>query len=194
MRKKNIIVLGGLLAWLGACTSDPNETKLQYFPDMATSAAYTSQGNYIDPPEGAIARSAILYPETAEEAEKVLQSPLQGNMEKHLESGKHLFETYCSACHGHTAKGDGTVIDKFVRPPDLTMDFYKNRKDGYYFHRITFGGAAVMPSYGHSTDPKERWEIIAYLRTLQNAASPGASTPPAAPASTPSDAAKGVNK
>lgn len=170
---KNVIVVGGLLGVFTACTGNPNDTKLQYFPDMADSPAFKTQGNYIDPPEGSIARSAILYPDTKEESETLLQNPYQGQAEKHLQNGEHLFNIYCSVCHGPRAKGDGNITDKFPRPPDLTMDMYKAKKDGSLFHTITFG-SALMPSYGHATTANERWEIILYLRTLQNA-------PPALP-------------
>lgn len=182
MKFKDVILAGGILGGLAACTDNPNETKLQYFPDMADSPAFKTQGNYIDPPEGSIARTAILYPDTVEEAEKILKNPFRGQAdeEQHTENGKQLFETFCAVCHGMTAKGDSRISDKFPRPPDLTMDMYKKRQDGFYFYRITFG-SALMPSYGHATTANERWEINLYLTKLQNA-------PPPAPAPTPEPA------
>ncbi len=167
---KNIILAGMLLGTLSSCTEDPNETKMQYFPDMADSPAIKTQGNYIDPPEGSIARTAILYPDTPDEAEKIFFNPLKGqaNEAMHKENGKRLFLIYCEVCHGIDAKGDkGRIQDKYPRPVDLTLDMYKKRGDGFFFHRITHG-SAVMPKYGHSTTPDERWEIIMHLRDLQN--------------------------
>jgi mono/diheme cytochrome c family protein len=184
MKFKDVILAGGILGTLAACTENPNQTKLQYFPDMADSPAFKTQGNYIDPPEGSIARTAILYPDTPEEAEKVLQNPFRGqpNEDKHIANGEHLFNTFCAVCHGMGGKGDGTISDKFPRPPDLMLDMYKKRQDGFFFYRITFG-SALMPSYGHAIAPNERWQIVSYLRTLQNAPAPEpAPATPAAPA------------
>ncbi|MBI2601491.1 MAG: cytochrome c [Deltaproteobacteria bacterium] len=165
---RNIFFLG-LILNLWNCKGDPSQTKLQYFPDMADTPGIKTQGNYLDPPEGSVARDAILYPATAEEAESVMENPLRGasNQAEHVAQGKHLFETFCgAACHGLDAKGGGAIVDRFVRPPDLTLDLYKNRKDGFFFHRITFGGA-IMPEQGHNTSAVERWQIVLYLRSLQ---------------------------
>jgi mono/diheme cytochrome c family protein len=42
-------------------------------------------------------------------------------------SGKELFKTYCAACHGTTAKGDGPLADNLrKRPPDLTRFAQQN--------------------------------------------------------------------
>jgi mono/diheme cytochrome c family protein len=38
------------------------------------------------------------------------------------ESGRSLFKTYCTVCHGPGAQGDGPLADQLrVRPPDLTL-------------------------------------------------------------------------
>ncbi len=173
---KSIIVAGGILGSLAACTENPNDTKWQYFPDMADSPAFKTQGNYLNPPEGSISRTAILYPETRAEAAKVFQNPFKGQPgeDKHLKEGHRLFGIFCTPCHGAAAKGDGSITHKFPRPPDLAFDIYKQKTDGEIFDIITHGGA-MMPSYGHAISPHERWEIILALREFQNA-------PPPAPA------------
>ena len=38
------------------------------------------------------------------------------------EAGSSLFRTYCAACHGPNAHGDGPLAERLrVRPPDLTL-------------------------------------------------------------------------
>lgn len=38
------------------------------------------------------------------------------------EAGSSLYRTYCAACHGPSAQGDGPLADRLrVRPPDLTL-------------------------------------------------------------------------
>lgn len=159
-----------LVALLSACSpSDPSVTKLQYVPDMADAPTVKTQRDYLDPPEGSVAMSAPLYPKTVEAAEKLLIMPKElSGSDKALADGKLMFETYCTVCHGADGKGQGTVVgpDLVAPPPDISGDFYAQKGDGFFFYRITFGGA-LMPGYGHATTPSERWTIIRYLRTLQ---------------------------
>lgn len=154
-----------------SCTGETTtQTKLQYMPDMADAPTVKAQESYIDPPDYSVATTAILYPDTAEESEELLQNPFtRANPDQFMENGKVLYETFCLVCHGPQAKGNGNLTDRFPQPPDLTVDFYKGKKDGFFFHRITFG-SAIMPSLGHATSPHERWQIILYLRNLQQKA------------------------
>lgn len=147
-----------LFALSVACT--PETTKLQYMPDMADAPTVKAQEDYLDPPIGSVARGAYFYAATAE------ASTAKAEVSVNAEQGKHLYETFCFACHGTGGKGDGPVSEDFPQPPDLTLPLYRQRSDSFIFHRITFG-TAIMPAYGHLTDPAERWQIIYYLRTLQ---------------------------
>lgn len=81
-----------------------------------------------------------------------------------LARGKALYETYCQVCHGPAGAGDGPVIAKFVRPPNL-KGASRGFTDGYIFALIT-NGRGNMPSYA-SVSPEERWDVINYLRSLQ---------------------------
>ena len=63
-------------------------------------------------------------------------------------------------------KGNGLVAAKFVAPTDLSnTELQKGRTDGYWQSYLSVGGA-VMPSYGESLSPEERWDVVNYLRTL----------------------------
>lgn len=167
------IILAGFM-FFAAC-DDPKKTKLQYFPDMVDSPAFKAQGNYLDPPEGSISYKAVLYPDTAEEAEHLFKNPFKDSTgrerTRHLENGKRLYEIYCSVCHGDGGAGGmtGKISDVFVPSPNLMLDAYANRKDGFYFYRITHG-SAIMPKYGDKTTIPERWEITMHLRELQKEA------------------------
>jgi mono/diheme cytochrome c family protein len=156
---------------VAACSCDPNETKYQYMPDMVDGPQVKAQRSYIDPPEHAVARNAILYPNTVEEAEAQLTSPYPQPASAHvLEEGKKFFNIYCSVCHGESGKGGLDTPLKgstFPPAPDLTSEMYTKRGDGFFFYSIT-NGSAIMPPYGDKISPEERWEITHYLRTLQN--------------------------
>ena len=43
----------------------------------------------------------------------------------------------------------------------------KGQKDGYMYATIRSGGI-IMPSYGHALSVAERWDIVNYLRHLQD--------------------------
>lgn len=153
-----------------ACKDNPQQTKLTYMPDMADAPAVKPQLSYLDPPDGAVARTAMIYPpdDQPEEWEKLLHNPYVGHSnEKELaRDGKFLFHINCSPCHGADAKGKGSLIDKFPPAPDITHEMYLDRPDGFFFHKITVGGP-IMPSRGEHTYPHERWKIILHLRELQ---------------------------
>jgi mono/diheme cytochrome c family protein len=85
---------------------------------------------------------------------------------KSIENGERLFRIYCSVCHGADGRGMGLVASKFVPPPDITSEFFKKRTDGFLSETIRRGGP-LMPGQGEALSPKERWDIVNYLRSLQ---------------------------
>lgn len=160
------MVLGCMLAISACGPKNTSKTKLQYMPDMADSPTVKAQENMLNPPDNSVAYNSILYPESFEVAEKEFQNPLTPN-EKDLAEGKDLFNTYCAVCHGQDGLGTGSMGTSYpIKPPDITRPDLAVRGDGFFFMKISKGGP-VMPMYGHSTSPMERWKIVLYLRTLQ---------------------------
>ncbi len=98
-------------------------------------------------------------------AGKKLQNPIKATKTS-IENGKRLFQIYCASCHGPEAKGNGPVAKKFVPPPNLTLEVFRKRPDGFIYETIRSGGP-IMPSQGVALLPKERWDIVNYLRVLQ---------------------------
>jgi len=107
-----------------------------------------------------------------------------------LATGKHLTQVTCAPCHGVDGTGHGPVtvndpaagIRRFPMPaPPLSGKgvVTAQRSDGYIYYTIRNGGVG-MPAYGISLTDRERWAIVAYLRTLEGAAY----VPPAPPAAT----------
>ncbi|PWB67139.1 MAG: menaquinol oxidoreductase [Deltaproteobacteria bacterium] len=91
-------------------------------------------------------------------------SPTEGNLSK----GKELFGIFCVPCHGDSGKGDGPVGKKYVpTPADLGPSGHgAHHPDGTLFVVIS-NGAGGMPSFRADLAPVERWQIVAYLRTLK---------------------------
>lgn len=130
----------------------------------------------------------------------------------HVATGDVLFRVNCAPCHGLEGAGNGPVTyndaEKGIRrfmmmAPNLSGDMsrIKTLSDGYVYVTIRNGGngalgaskdrpavvaaiGAGMPAYGPLLTDAERWSIVAYMRTLPNAARV---EPPPAPsdASTP---------
>jgi mono/diheme cytochrome c family protein len=84
-----------------------------------------------------------------------------------LERGRLLYDTYCIVCHGPAGHSDGTVVPKFVPPPDITQELTRERSDGYIYAMIK-QGRGIMPKYGDKIrNVTDRWDVVNYVRTLQ---------------------------
>ena len=168
---KFIAVVMGSIIGLSACSDHGrNTTKIQYMPDMADTPSVKAQESYLNPPEHSVAVNAILYPKTIDVAEKEFRSPFKKgnpNFEKTQQQGKVLFNTHCAVCHGRDGKGEGYIKYAYPIPvPDISRAELATRKDGFFFMKITNGGA-MMPGYGYAISPAERWQIITHIRVLQ---------------------------
>jgi mono/diheme cytochrome c family protein len=93
------------------------------------------------------------------------------NAEALIVRGKERFGIYCSVCHG--ASGDGLGITANYGVPGIAnlllpgfgSDSYP---DGRLYHTIT-NGKGMMSGYGYNIPVRDRWAIVAYVRTLQAA-------------------------
>lgn len=99
--------------------------------------------------------------------------------EASLAKGKQMFQVTCAPCHGIDGKGGGPVtvndpsknINRFPVPAPMLSgagSVTSTRSDGYLYLTIRNGGA-LMPAYGISLTDRERWAIVAYMRTLDGA-------------------------
>ena len=57
-------------------------------------------------------------------------------------------------------------MGKGIPSSDLHTARIKGQRDGYMYATIRSGGI-IMPSYGHALSVAERWDIVNYLRHLQ---------------------------
>jgi len=93
--------------------------------------------------------------------------------------GKTLYGSYCAACHGAAAQGNGNV-------PPLASAKVKKAPPGALFWFITHGDVSNgMPAWD-SLSEEQRWKIVTYLESLE----PGkaaAGAPKAVASMTPGD-------
>lgn len=87
--------------------------------------------------------------------------------------GQNIYAGFCIPCHGPQGKGDGPIAKAFHPPPqDLTDKAYmQQRTDLDLYTAILGGGKAVnqsefMPAWNGVLTDKEVWDLIAYLRVL----------------------------
>jgi mono/diheme cytochrome c family protein len=112
---------------------------------LQTDAAFFTGKN------GALFVSELPFPVTAEVVER----------------GQQRYNIYCTPCHDGTGSGNGMVVQRgYPQPPSFHIDRLRNADAGYYFDVMT-NGFGRMPDYRGQVSPRDRWNIVAYIRTLQ---------------------------
>lgn len=84
--------------------------------------------------------------------------------------GAELYRTSCAACHGPSGTGDGPAAEGLEPPPtDFTApDRAHEATPARDFQVITLGiPATEMAGYADLLDVQQRWDLVAYLQTLQ---------------------------
>jgi len=93
-----------------------------------------------------------------------LKNPISPNAES-VAQGKALFVINCAMCHGQTSAERGPVGKKLVPPPPgLDSNLLQGLSDGAIFKAITFGFGR-MPPFQNKLSPRERWDLVTFLRT-----------------------------
>ncbi len=97
-----------------------------------------------------------------------LANPLAPAGKADLVRGNDLFTIFGSPCHGETGRGDGPVGKKFTpAPADLRAGSpVMGLTDGQIFVVVS-SGLGPMPAFRADLSPKERWQIVSFLRTLR---------------------------
>jgi mono/diheme cytochrome c family protein len=96
-----------------------------------------------------------------------------------LVRGQERFTIFCAVCHGPTGNGDGIVVQRgYTRPPSYITDDSRGLAHrgirmplrdvpaGYLFEVVSKGYGA-MADYSAQVPVHDRWDIVAYIRTLQ---------------------------
>jgi hypothetical protein len=133
--------------------------------DMQKQPSIRSQEFPLPPPPNSIPRKGREPSMNRIEAGTKLRNPIEPASAS-IESGKRLYQLYCALCHGANAKGGGPIAKKFVPPPDLTLEVFRKRTDGFIYATIRDGGP-LMPGQKEALSPRESWDIVNYLRSLQ---------------------------
>jgi mono/diheme cytochrome c family protein len=175
---RTVLILALALATTSCTTLDRAVGKVPWFTTMRDQAAirpFEGPGRngapYFLPPHGSV-------PVTGREDSLDLTTPAGRKIidakrnpvaatDSSLARGHAIYDEYCVVCHGPAGLGDGTVAGKMGYVPNLTMDLTKQRSDGYLY-AILRHGRGIMPRYGDKIrDPRDRWNVVNYVRRLQ---------------------------
>jgi mono/diheme cytochrome c family protein len=120
------------------------------------------------PPAASVPTKGIPHvPAPGTDAAKALRNP-EKVTEASFQEGKELFRIYCTPCHGISGKGDGLVGKKLTpQPINISGSGYGGfATEGQLFAVVTHG-VDGMPSFYEDLTPRERWRLVAYVKTLK---------------------------
>ncbi len=169
LREISVASLLAAVAVLSACRIDmhvqPRENPL------SRSDFFADQRSERPPVEGTVARGQ-LREDTYFYTGKLGNSPgdympFPVTMEV-LERGRERYNIYCAPCHSRVGDGNGFIPSRgFARkPPSYHIPRLQKAPLGYFYDVIS-NGFGIMPDYASQIPPRDRWNIVAYVRALQ---------------------------
>lgn len=202
MKKLTIISFVAIITLVVAvgCSNVRREPGKTYMPDMAYSRAYETYSAspvFVDgqtnrePVSGTVKRGDA-YPfhiamdkpgDTANYyASRAVKNPLPALNAEDLKEAERLYLINCGICHGAKLDGNGPLYNGGdgpypAKPATLVGDAkYEAMPEGQMYYSTTYG-KNLMGSYASQLQPKQRWMVIAYIKSKQ--AKPAAAAAPA---------------
>ena len=188
---------------LGACSKVRRSPGRAYMPDMYYSVAYETYAvtpekkaellkkgiHYSNIPVAGTIKRGALFPfdipmdregdTTNYVASKAVKSPLSSLDVATMTEAQRLYLVNCAICHGSKLDGNGPLYKDgngpFVaKPATLVGDAkYEAMPEGQMYYSATYG-KNKMGSYASQLDTRQRWMVIAYIKSKQAAAKPSA--------------------
>lgn len=209
MKKISIIAVCFCAVAMIACSDIKRTPGKIYMPDMAYSRAVETYSDHRElqaeginytarPVVGTVSRSEeVIYKMLADTAggyivADQLHNPLPALDSAAAVEAERLYLINCGICHGQKLDGNGPLYKGGegpypAKPATLVGDAkYEAMAEGTMFYSITYG-KNLMGSYASQVSPKQRWMIIHYIKSKQNA---GKATAPAIAAPIDSAATK----
>lgn len=191
--KKATFVFCGLAALVIAaagCSDVKRKPGKVYMPDMAYSRAYETystnpvfaDGRTNQEPVAGTIKRGDQYPVHLEKdavgdtanyyASRSLPNPIDTLNADQLKEAERVYLINCGICHGAKLDGNGPLWKDGdgpypSKPAQLVGDAkYEAMPEGQMFYSITYG-KNLMGSYASQLTPKQRWEVITYIKTKQ---------------------------
>jgi mono/diheme cytochrome c family protein len=159
---RGLLIIGGILTpFVVGLLCTYQIISISFPTDMADQPSLDYQeGPRLLPPQGAVPVQGL-----AVIAEEFPVNPVSSD-EISLQRGRILYNMQCQLCHGDQGHGDGPLAQYFDRTPqNLTAEQISAEFDGSVYLTIT-QGFGQMPSLAENLTPRERWDIVNYVRTL----------------------------
>lgn len=195
MKKLTIITLAAtsIMVIAMSCGDVKRTPGKDYMPDMRQSRAYETysaspifkdgQTNR-EPVTGTVKRGDV-YPfhlakdatgDTANYyASRAVKNPLPQMSAVDMKEAERLYLINCAICHGSKLDGNGPLYNGGdgpypAKPATLVGDAkYENMPEGQMYYSTTYG-KNLMGSYASQLQSKERWMVIAYIKSKQKPA------------------------
>lgn len=104
----------------------------------------------------------------APQSADTLMDPFTLSSATAIKEGEKTFKADCVACHGNRGKGDGIAGSSLnPRPANLLSEAVANQSDGSLFWKIE-NGKPPMPSWKDAMPAIKRWQVVIYIRELEN--------------------------
>jgi mono/diheme cytochrome c family protein len=163
----------------GACVNSPERERVDFermriqqrYTPYGTSSVFENGSSMQHPPSGTLSRESSadsgVVGSGMTDGRLVTRIPLAVSPAQ-LAVGEQKFGIYCAVCHGDGGFGGSLVAENMgmPRPPSLRSGAMLAQPDGYIF-TVATNGKGRMPSYSAQLTAEERWDIVAYVRQLQ---------------------------
>lgn len=179
MRLRPLLRLAGLAALALGCRQDMHDQPR--FEPLEKSSFFDDQRSARPQVAGTIARGELSFDDHLNkglvDGQPAETFPFPITMEV-LERGRQRYDIFCSVCHDKVGNGLGMAVQRGMKQPtSFHVERLRSSPPGYFFDVIT-RGFGVMYDYSDRIAPRDRWAIVAYLRTLQYAQGADAATLP----------------
>ena len=175
MRRLLLCGLGALA--LAACEPDNVVHKVGWFATMRHQRSVKPYARPMPPVAGTVPVTGAEPPVDVKTADRLVNARTRTS--ESLNRGQFLYQTYCQVCHGEGGKGDGPISalsgGPFPAVRNLTDAVARQRSDGYVYGVIVNAqamGRGLMPHYGDKVRGPDRWDVVNYVRSLQQKARP----------------------
>ena len=186
---KKFLIIAGCVAMgvvVISCNKVRRNTGRAYMPDMYYSRAYETYastealektGAHYNalPVHGTIARGDMLQYTLKNDSAGYTQSasiknPLDSTSADKTEA-ERLYLVNCAVCHGSKLDGNGPLWKGGdgpypAAPKNFMDDDMKKMAEGTMFHSVTYGKNLMGP-YASQLSPKQRWMVVAYIKSKQ---------------------------
>jgi mono/diheme cytochrome c family protein len=145
-------------------TNDPAEAGEKIFYNRMPVGGAVARG---DMPAYPLKNDTTDYKKSAE-----IKSPLD-IAAIDMKEAERLYLVNCAICHGTKLDGNGPLYKDgsgpyAAKPATLVGDAkYQSMTEGTMFHSVTYG-KNMMGSYASQMSTKQRWMVIAYIKSKQN--------------------------